>query len=105
MLAKHKSETFQSLIRYQTQPIIWKLYWKNVLLYGLMTDCLCKVSKILAELSEVFNFENFLIYVMPKFDWNLKCVGCYFYFLIGNLTQNGRFSNVNNEFNETNVRN
>ena len=36
------------------------------------------------------------------------CASCYLYFLIENLTQNvhtGRFSNVNNEFIVTNVRN
>ena len=53
-----------------------------------------KVSKLLTELNEVFNFEKFLIYVPPKFNWNLICVG-YLYFWKGILTQNvysGKFS-------------
>ena len=29
-------------------------------------DCLCKVVKILAEFTKVFNFEKFLIYVLPN---------------------------------------
>ena len=29
-------------------------------------NCLCKISKILAELNKVFNFEKSLIYVLPK---------------------------------------
>ena len=36
---------------------------KNVLLCGL-----CKVSKLFAEFHQVFNFEKFLIYVLPKFN-------------------------------------
>ena len=65
-----------------------------------------KVSKILDEFNKVFNFENFLIYVQPKFNWNLICICCYLYFLILNLTQNFyncKFYNVKNEFNVTNV--
>ena len=71
-------------------------------------DCLCKVSKLFAEFHQVFNFEKFLIYVLPKFKWNLICASCYLYFLIENLTQNvhnGKFSNLNNEFIVTNVTN
>ena len=34
-------------------------------------DCLCNVSKILAEFSKVFNFEKSLIYALPKFNSNL----------------------------------
>ena len=40
---------------------------KNVLLCDLF-DCLCKVSKIFAKFHQVFNFEKFLIYVLPKFN-------------------------------------
>ena len=42
------------------------------------------------------------------FDSNLIHASCHSYFLIGNVTQNvnnGKFSNVNNEFNIKNVRN
>ena len=63
-------------------------------------------SKFLAELNVTFNSEKFLIYVLPKFNRNLICAGCYLYYLIGNLTQDvysRRFSHVNNEFNVTNV--
>ena len=63
---------------------------------------------MLAEFDKVFSFGKFLIYALPKFNSSLICVGCYSYFLIGNLTQNvysGRFSKVNNEFNVTDVRN
>ena len=38
----------------------------------------------------------------------ILCAGCHLYFLIGSLIQNvynDRFSNVNNEFNVTNVKN
>ena len=31
-----------------------------------LNDCLCKVSKILAEFNKVFKFEKFLIYVFAK---------------------------------------
>ena len=31
-------------------------------------DCLCNVSKILAEFITVFNFEKSLIYASPKFN-------------------------------------
>ena len=66
-----------------------------------------KVSKILVEFYKVFNFETFLIYVLPKFNWNLISASCYLYFGIGNLTQivyNGKFFNVSNEVNVTYVR-
>ena len=69
-------------------------------------NCLCKVSKILTEFNKVFNFEKFLMYVQPKFNWNLICSCSYLYFLIGNLNQNVyncKFYNVKNEFNVTNV--
>ena len=54
-------------------------------------DCLCKVSKILAEFNKVFNFEKFLIYVKPKFNWSL--INAY----------NCKFCNLKTEFNVTNV--
>ena len=63
-------------------------------------DCLCKISKILAEFSKVFNFEKSLIHALAKFNWNLMSAGCYLYFSTGNLTQNvynGKFFNVSNE--------
>ena len=71
-------------------------------------DCLCNVSKILADFSKVFNFEKSLIYALPKFNRNLMSTGCYVYFSIGNLTQNvynGKFFNVSNEDILTNARN
>ena len=71
-------------------------------------DRLCKVSKILAEFNKVINFEKFLIYVLPNFNWNFVCASCYLNFWIANVTQNvynGKFSNVNNEFYVTNVTN
>ena len=37
---------------------------KNVLLYNSHP---CKVSEVLAEFCEIFSFEKFLIYVLPKF--------------------------------------
>ena len=67
-----------------------------------------EVFKTLAELDKVFNFEKFFICVLPKYDRNLICASCFLYFLTGNLSQNvynGKFSDVNNEFNVTNVRN
>ena len=81
----------------------------NALLCDLMTafdDCLCKVSKVLAEFNEVF--EKFLIYVLRTIELKSIYAGCHLYFLTGNITQNvnnGKFSNVNNEFNMRNVRN
>ena len=66
------------------------------------------LSKILAEFHKVLNFEKFMIYVLPKSNWNLICAGCHLYYLIENLTQNiynAKFYNVNNEFIVTNVRN
>ena len=71
-------------------------------------DCLCKIPKILAEFSKVFNFEKSLIYSLPKFNWNLMSAGNYLYFLKGNLAQNvynGKFLNVGNEDILTNARN
>ena len=71
-------------------------------------DCLCKISKILAEFSKVFNFEKPLIYALPKFNWNLMSAGCCLCFSIGNLAQNvynGKIFNVSNEDILTNARN
>ena len=91
--------------------IILSQYFGNFMqefFVGWPHDCLCKVSKILVEFYKVFNFEKFLIYVLPKFNWNLLCASCYLYLLIGNLTQkvyNDKFLNVSNEVNLSNVRN
>ena len=66
--------------------------------------CFSKISKLLAELNEVFNFEKFLIYLYQNLIESYVC-WLVFIFLIGNLTQNvysSKFSHVNNEFNVTN---
>ena len=71
-------------------------------------DCLCNVSKILAEFSKVFNSEKSLIYALAKFNCTLMSAGCFLYFSIGNLTQNvynGTFFNVSNEDILTNAGN
>ena len=36
-------------------------------------ECLCKISKLLAEFNKVFNFEKSPIYILPKFNRNLMC--------------------------------
>ena len=46
------------------------------------------ISKILPKFNKVYNFEKSLIRVLPKFNWNLMCAGCYLYFLIENRIQN-----------------
>ena len=66
------------------------------------------MSKILGEFNNVFKFEKSLIYVLPKFNWNVMRASCYLYFFIGNLTENvynGNFLNISNEIKVTNVRN
>ena len=61
-----------------------------------------KVSKILFEFKKIFNFERFLVNVLPKINWNSV------YFPVANLAKNvynSKFSNVHNEINVANVKN
>ena len=64
-----------------------------------------KISKLLGDLNEVFNFKYILIYVLPEFNLNPICASCCLYYLRENLTQdvyNDIFTDVNNEFDVTN---
>ena len=61
------NQQLSKLYTYINSENILETLLKNVLLYDLF-DCLCKVSKLFAEFHQVFNYEKFLIYVLPKFN-------------------------------------
>ena len=42
---------------------------------------------LFCECCSEYRFEKFLVYVLPKFNWSLRCASCYPYYFIGNLTQ------------------
>ena len=78
-----------------------KALLKNVLLYNLMTSS-TRFLKNWLSLMRYSTLKSSSFMSCQRFNLNSIHASCYSYFLIGNVTQtvnNGKFANVNNEFN------